>query len=168
MALIRGPLEIRWNGNIITDIEEIDFELDQDTDEHTTLGGSVFIFDGPIRATVTVKLLRSDIPTLAIVLPQYFVANGQELSTGETVNHASGAIDVLAASCDTSAVYGPLDIISCGNPGQVTRIVNARTKIDSAEFDPYVATYSVQFIGEPASGDANVQMFMENSIAVVS
>lgn len=168
MGVIRGPLNISWGGNTVEDVEEIDFSLDQDTDDHNTLDGHVFVFDGPIKATATLKLLKSDIPTLAAVLPQYFVPNGGVLSTGETVNHALGAIDVSAATCDTDPIYRPLDIVSCGNPGQVTRMVNTRTKIDSADFDPFVQTYSVQFIGEPASGDGNVQIFMEGSLTTVS
>lgn len=168
MALRRGPFVLTWGGNTISDVEEIETEVEQDTDDHDTLDGRRFIFDGPIQATATIKLLRSDIATLAIVLPQYFVPNGGTLSTGETVNHSAGAIDVLAASCDTDPIYGPLDIVSCGNPGQVFRIVNARTKIDAVEFDPYVGTVDVQFIGEPGTGEANVQFFTEGTIAVVS
>lgn len=168
MAFRKGPFTLLWRGNEITDVEELETDVEQDTDEHTTLGGTTFVFDGPFKASATIKLLRSDIPALAAVLPQYFVPNGQTLSTGETVNHAQGAIDVKAQSCDVATTYGPLDVVSCGNPGQVYRLVNARTKIDSVEFDNFLGTVSIQFIGEPAEGDANVQFFTEGTIAVVS
>lgn len=168
MALRRGPFTLQWIGNTISDVEEIETEVTQDTDDHDTLDGRRFVFDGPIQATATIKLLRSDIATLAVLLPQYFVPNGGTMSTGEIVSHADGAIDVLAASCDAEPLYGPLDVVSCGNPGQVFRLVNARTKIDAVEFDPFVGTVDVQFIGEPAAGEANVQFFHEGSLAVVS
>jgi hypothetical protein len=168
MPFRKGPFDVQWNGNAVTDIEEIETNVEQDTEERTTLQGATYEFDGPIKASVTVTLLRSDIPALATFLPQYFVPNGGVLSTGETVNHAQGAIDVKAAACDDDAIYGNLDIISCGNPGQVFRLVNARTKIEAVEFNNFLGTVQVRFIGEPASGEANIQFFTEGTIAVVS
>lgn len=168
MAFRKGPFTFQWNGNEVTDIEEVETNVEQDTEERTTLQGSTYEFDGPIKSSVTVTLMRSDIPALATFLPQYFVPNGGTLSTGETVNHAQGAIDVRAADCDDAPVYGNLDIISCGNPGQVFRLVNARTKIEAVEFNQYLGTVQVRFIGEPAAGEANVQFFTEGTIAVVS
>lgn len=168
MPLRKGPFDILWNGNTLADIESVDVAVDQDTEDHTTLDGRSYTFDGAITSNVTLKLLRSDIPSLAVVLPQYFVANGGTLSTGETVQQANGAIDVVAASCDESPVYGDLDIVSCGNPGQVFRLVNARTKIAAVDFDAFVGTVDVQFIGEPAQGEANVQFFTEGTIQTIS
>lgn len=164
----KGPFTLKWRGNTIEDVEEIETSVEQDTEERTTLGGIKRVFDGPILATVTLTLLKSDIPTLAAVFPQFYVANGQQLSTGETVSHAEGAIDLKALACDEEAVYGPLDIISCGTPGQVARLVNARTKIDTMDFNNYLGTVSVQFIGEPDEGEANLQFFTQGTIAVVS
>lgn len=168
MALRRGPWDIQWGGNAVTDIEEMDVSVDQDSTDFTTMDHRTYTLDGPISASVTLTLLRSDIPVLAALLPQYFVPNGGTLSTGEKVNHAQGAIDVSAAQCDTNPIYGNLDIISCGNPGQVFRLVNARTKIDSLDFDTNIGKVLVQFIGEPAQGDGNIQFFTEGTIAVVS
>lgn len=168
MAFRRGPFTFRWAGNEFTDVEEVDTNVEQDTDERTTVTGTTFEFDGAIKASATIKLLRSDVPTLAALLPQYFVPNGQEMSTGETVNQANGAIDVKAASCDTSSIYGDLDIITCGSPQQVFRLVNARTKIEDVETDAFLQTVTVRFIGEPAAGEGNIQFFQEGSIAVVS
>lgn len=168
MPLRRGPFDFVWGGNTVTDIEEADVSVEQDSDDRTTLDNRKYTFDGSITSTVTIKLLRSDIASLALVLPQYFVPNGGTMSTGETVNNAAGAIDVVAAKCDVEPVYNDLDIISCGNPGQVMRLVNARTKIDSVDFDQYLGTVSVQFIGEPGQGEANIQFFTEGTINVVS
>lgn len=168
MALRKGPWEIVWGGNTVTDISEIDVEYERDSEDYTTMDHRTYELDGPIKATVTLTLLRSDLPTLAALMPQYFVANGARMSTGETVNNAQGAIDVKAASCDTAPVYGDLDIISCGNPGEVFRLVNARTVIDGVEFDDKVGQVMVRFLGEPAQGEANIQFFKEGTINVVS
>lgn len=168
MALRKGPFDLQWNGNTLADIESVDVSVDQATEDHTTLDGRNYTFDGAITSNVTIKLLRSDIPSLAVILPQYFVPNGGILSTGETVQDANGAIDVVAAACDEAPVYGDLDVISCGNPGQVFRLVNSRTKIASVDFDAFVGTVDVQFIGEPAQGEANIQFFTEGTIHTIS
>lgn len=168
MALARGPFDIVWGGNTLTNIEEIEVEYEQDSEDYQTVQHQTFELDGAIKSTVTLTLLATDVAALALVLPQYHVANGQVMSTGETVNDAAGAIDVAAASCDESPVYGDLDIISCANPGHVFRLVNARTKIDSIEFDDKIRKVMIKFVGEPGVGEANVQFFKEGTIAVVS
>lgn len=164
----KGPFNIEWRGNTINDVEEIETNVEQDTEERTNLAGIKYEFDGPIKASASVQVLKSDLPTLALLLPQYFVPNGGELSTGETVNNAEGAIDVKAASCDDATVYGPLDIVSCGSPGQVARLVNCRTKIEGLEFNNYLGVVTIRFIGEPDPGEANLQFFTEGTVAVVS
>lgn len=168
MALVRGPFDIVWGENTLTNIEEIENEFEQDSEDYTTVQHQTYELDGPIKASVTLTFLATDVAALAAVLPQYHVANGEVLSTGETVSDADGAIDVAAASCDEDPVYNDLDIISCANPGQVFRLVNARTKIDSIEFDDKIRKVMVKFIGEPGAGEANVQFFKEGTIAVVS
>jgi len=168
MALVRGPFDITWGANTLSNVEEIENEFEQDSEDYTTVQHNTYQLDGPIKATVTLTLLASDVAALAAVLPQYHVANGGTMSTGETVTDSDGAIDVAALSCDDDPVYNDLDIVSCGNPGQVYRLVNARTKIDSIEFDDKIRKVAVQFIGEPAQGEANVQFFKEGTIAVAS
>ncbi len=168
MALVKGPFDISWGGNTLTQIEEIETEYEQDSEDYSTVQHQTFELDGSIKATVTLTLLASDVPALAIVLPQFHVANGEVMSTGETVNDAAGAIDIAAASCDESPVYHDLDITSCANPGQVFRLVNARSKLESIEFDDKIRKVMVKFVGEPAPGEANVQFFEEGTIAVVS
>lgn len=168
MALVRGPFDIVWGGNTVQNIEEIEVEYEQDSEDYTTVQHQTYELDGPIKSTVTLTFLASDVAALAAVVPQYHVPNGGVMSTGETVNNADGAIDVVALDCDTSPVYNPLDIISCANPGQVFRLVNARTKLDSIEFDDKIRKVMIKFIGEPAQGDGNVQFFKEGTINVVS
>lgn len=168
MALVRGPFEIKWGDNIITDIEEVEIEHEVQSDEFETVQGTTLEIDGSYKVSATITLLASDIPVLSAILPQYFVANGGVMSTGETVSNANGAIDVKAASCDDAIVYNNLDIKSCGNPGQVLRIVNARTRIEGVELDNVIQKVMVKFIGEAASTEATIQFFKYGTIAVVS
>lgn len=169
MALVKGPFDIEWGNNTLEDISEISLDYSQDSSEYPTVKNVVYTVDTAIRASVTLTLLASDVAALAAVLPQYHVANGGTMSSGEIVADPEGAIDVKSAACDDEPVYNDLDIISCGNPGQVFRLKNARTKIDSMEFaDNAIRTVSVMFVGEPESGVANIQFFKEGTINVVS
>ena len=167
--LVKGQFEIKWGANTLLDISEVSLDYEQNTNDYETIQGQTYTVDGAIKASVTLTLLKSDVEALAVVLPQYFVPNGGTLSSGETVTDENGVIDVLAASCDAAPTYNDLDIISCGTPGDVFRLKNARTRIDSMEFaDNAVRTVSVVFVGEPASGVANVQFFREGAISTVS
>lgn len=168
MALVRGPFDLKWGDNTLLNIEEISVDYEQDSEDYTTVQHQSIQLDGAIKASVTLTLLASDVAALSVVLPQYHVNNGGVMSTGETVNNAYGAIDVVALDCDQSPVYNDLDVISCANPGEVFRLVNARTKLDSIEFDDKVRKVMVQFVGEPAQGDGSVQFFKEGTINVVS
>lgn len=167
--LVKGPFEIKWGNNTLVDVSEIGLEFEQESNDYTTVDNRRYTVDGAISASVNVTFLASDVASLSAILPQYHVANGGTLSSGETVTSTNGAIDVVAASCDTSPVYNDLDVIACGANGEVFRLKEARTKIDSMEFaDNAVRTVTVAFIGEPAAGVANIQFFAEGSIAVVS
>ncbi len=168
MALVRGPFTIKWGDNVISDIEEVEIEHEVSSEEYETVQGTSLEIDGSYKVSAVLTLLASDIPVLSAILPQYFVANGGLMSTGETVSNANGAIDVKAASCDDAMVYNNLDIIACGNPGQVLRIVNARTRIEGIELDNVIQKVMVKFIGEAASTEATVQFFKTGSISVVS
>lgn len=169
MALVRGPFDLKWGANTLVDVSEISLDFSQDTNDYTTIDNRRYTIDGAIDASVTVTFLGSDVAALAAVLPQYVVANGGTLSSGETVTDADGAIDVLAASCENDPVYNDLDVVSCGTNGQVFRLKNARTRIDSMEFaDNAVRTVTVAFVGEPDAGVANIQFFKENGISIVS
>lgn len=168
MALVRGPFELKWGDNVLTDIEEIEFEQTVDSEDYQTLEGRTIEVDGPYKTTATLTLLGADIQALAALLPQHFVANGGIMSTGETVNTAVGAIDVAPHACDEELIYNNFDIIACGAPGQVTRIVHARTKLDGIEIDNKVMKVMIKIVGEATAEEGTVQMFKENSINVVS
>lgn len=168
MTLVRGPFDIKWGGNTIQDVEKTDVKYSVASDDHETMSGKTITVDGAQKVTVSLDLLSSDIGSLAIVLPQYFVPDGGILSTGETVTNAAGAIDVVPHACDEGLLYNDLDIISCGNPGQVFRIKHARTRIDGTPFDNKLGMVTVIFIGETESNEAVIQFFKENGIATIS
>ncbi len=160
MATLKGPFIVKWGANTLSNVQDYSFDYSVDSNDYTTLDGRKTTYEGAISATASIQLLRSDVAALAVVLPQYFVAQGGTMSTGETVANATGAIDVVAASCNATPVYNNLDIISCGTDSTVVRLVNARTTIDSVDLqDSTVLTFTIKFVGEPASGDAAVQVF---------
>ena len=94
--------------------------------------GRTYTVEGAITASVDLTVLSSDVPALATIFPQYFVAKGGTLSTGEEVTSEDGAIDIVAASCDTTASKYDLEITSCN--GETTRLVKARTSLSSVDF----------------------------------
>lgn len=166
--LVRGPFNLKWGDNTLADIEEVNVEHTIDSEDYQSVQGRTYEVDGAYKAIVTITLLASDVPALAVLLPQHFVPNGQRLSTGETVNHADGAIDIVPRNCDDQIVYNNLDIISCGSPANVARLVNARTKFEGIEVDNKLQKVMVKFIGEPAQDEATMQFFRQGTIAVVS
>lgn len=169
MALVRGPFDLKWGSNTLVDVSEIALEYEQETNDYNTVDNRRYTIDGAITASVNLTFLASDVASLAAVLPQYHVANGGQLSSGETVTGTDGAIDVVAASCDTDPVYNDLDVIACGTNAQVFRLKNARTRIESMEFaDNAVRTVTVAFVGEPDAGVASIQFFRENDVTAIS
>lgn len=166
-GLVKGPFVVKWGSNTLTNVQDYSFNYNVDSNDYTTLDGRKTTLEGAISADVSIQLLRSDVASLAVVLPQYFVAMGGTMSTGETVANATGAIDVVAASCNTTPVYNNLDVISCGTDATVVRLVNARTTIDSIDLqDSTVLTFTVKFVGEPAQGDGAVQVFTSASDSI--
>jgi hypothetical protein len=169
MALVRGPFDVKWGNTTLLDISEISIEFEQESNDYTTIDNRRYTIDGAITATVSATFLKSDVPTLAAVLPQYYVPQGGTMSTGESVTGINGGIDLVAASCESDPVFNNLEITACGTNGQVLRLVNARTKVDGMEIaDNSVMTVTVMFVGEPAAGVATLQMFGENDLSVVS
>lgn len=166
--LVKGPFDIKWGDNTLSDIEAIDISTDISRDDFETVQGKTITVDGSRKATVKVTLLASDIPALAALMPQYFVANGGVLSTGETVNHAEGAIDIAAAvACDQSEVINNLDIIACGSPADVFRLVSARSSFEEIEFDK-IRKVGITFIGQPEGNEGILQFFRQGTIHTIS
>lgn len=165
MAIIKGPFEIKWGNNTIQDIEEISIEHSIDSEDLQTLQGKTYEIDGAYKVSATITLLASDIPVLAVLLPQHYVANGGTLSTGETVTNAAGAIDIKAAECDEAVIDNNLDIISCNNPSTVLRLVECRTKIDGVEIDNKLQKVMIKFVGNAGVSEATMQFFIEGGIS---
>lgn len=168
MPIIRGPFTLSWGDNVIVDVEELDVEFIKDSEIFNTIQGRALEIDGNMQISATITLLAADIPALAAILPQHFVANGEVMSTGETVDSAEGAIDIVPRACDEDLVYNNLDIVACGNPGQVHRVVNARTVFVDPDFTEKLVKVQVKFIGEAEDGVALLQFFKENEIGIVS
>lgn len=158
--IVRGPFTIKWRGNILEDIEAIDLEYDLGSEDFETNSGHVYQIDQSVKSSAKITFLASDIASLALVLPQYYVPYNGMLSTGEVVGTEDGAIDVRAAACDESIVYGDLDILSCGASSQSFRLKNARTTIDSLEIGK-VRKVAVKFISEPEDDEPTVQFLGE-------
>lgn len=167
-TLVKGPFSLKWGDTTLTDIEEISVDYSVDTEDFKTIEGQTYEIAGAHKAVAELTLLGSDIPSLAAMLPQYFVENGDVLSTGETIDQADGAIDIVPGGCSTNPVYNHLDIIACGSLANVARMVNARTEISGMEISGKIRKVKVRFIGEPDSGDATLQFFRSGTIAVVS
>ena len=163
MALVKGPFQIKWGSNAILDVSEVGFNYDQATNDYETIDGRTLHTQGAITATIDVTLLSSDVDALRVIFPQYYVAKGGTMSTGETVTADEGAIDIVAAKCDTTDTKYPLDIISCD--GQISRLVNAKTSLSSIELaDNSLRTVTVTFTGEPEQGEGIIQFFEQGGI----
>lgn len=155
--IVRGPFQLRWGENPILDVSEIGFNYDVATNDYETVDGRTYTIDGAITASIDVTLLSTDVAALSAILPQYYVPAGTPMSTGE-VAPEGGAIDIVAASCDTTNTNYNLDITSCN--GEVTRLVNARTSLSTTEIaDNAIRTVTITFRGEPAAGQAILQFF---------
>lgn len=164
MALVKGPFSIKWGENAVIDVSEVGFNYDQTTNDYETIDGRTLHTSGAITASIELTLLSSDVDTLKVIFPQYYVAPGGTLSTGEEVAAGSeGAIDIVAASCDESDTAYPLDIISCTN--DVTRLVNTKTQLSGVDLaDNSLRTVTVTFTGEPEQGQGIVQFFKNGEI----
>lgn len=159
--IIRGPFNLKWGENTLEDVESISIEYNTESEDYTTHDGRVFKLDKSKSIVATLSVLSTDIASLALLLPQYLVPDGGTLSSGEVVDNSDGSIDVLPIGCDDSIVYDDLDIISCGNPGQITRIKNARTRISGIQIDGRIQKYVIDFIGEPTANMALLQVIPE-------
>ena len=154
---VKGPFSIKWGENPVVDVSEIGFNYDVATNDYQTVDGRTYTVDGAITASIDLTLLASDVEALSAILPQYYVAEGQPMSTGETAPEG-GAIDIVAAQCDTTNTNYDLDIISCN--GEVTRLVNARTSLSTVDIaDNALRTVTVTFRGEPEQGEGIIQFF---------
>jgi len=168
MARVKGPHAVKYGNSTISDIEELDVEWSQDNDDYDTIQGNKYMYDTSGNVVATLTLLANDVSSLAILLPQHFVANGASLSTGETVTDAQGAIDVLPGGCVSLGNLKHLTITSCDETGasHVLRIPDGTTRIDGVEFDGAAARkVMVQFRGE---GTTIGQLYDSGAVTTIS
>lgn len=159
--LVKGPFSLKWGENPILDVSEIGFNYDVATNDYETVDGRTYTIDGAITASIDLTLLASDVEALSTILPQYYVAEGQPMSTGGNAPEG-GAIDIVAAQCDTTNTNYNLDITSCN--GEVTRLVNARTSLSTVDIaDNALRTVTITFRGEPEQGQGIIQFFKNAS-----
>lgn len=165
MALVKGPFNLTWGSNTLTDVESVDLSFDQESNDYTTVDGRTITLKGAISASATITLLASDAATLAPILPQFARIAGATMSTGETVAQDKVAIDVLAGDCTSESDKYDLDIVSCGNPGEVLRIKNCSTSLSGMDLENnQVRTVEITFTGEPEQGMAAVQAFEKGAL----
>lgn len=165
MALVKGPFNLKWGNNVLTDVESVDLSFEQESNDYTTVDGRKFTIKGAISASATITLLSSDAASLAPILPQFAKSANQTMSSGETVATGKVALDVLAGDCTAEADKYDLDIESCGNPGEVLRLKACSTSISSMDLENnQVRTVEITFTGEPAQGIAAVQSFEKGAL----
>ena len=149
---VRGPFTVAWGTNPLVQVGDVTLNYDQATNDYETVEGQTFTIEGAITTSADIQFLASDVAALRVFLPQYYVAPGGTMSTGETVSDESGsegAIDIVAAQCDASDTTYPLTITSCN--GEVVRIPNCKTAISSVELDNNVLrTVTLTFRSVPA------------------
>ncbi len=158
MTLIKGPFTIRYGDVTIEDIEEIELDQEITSTDYESAKGVNFEIDRTYKASATLTLLATDIALLAAILPQHVVPYGDTTSTGEVVEDLGGMIDIVPRKCNPVTLYAPLDIISCSNQSQKTRIVNCRAKFAGMDISSKLQKIMVKFIGEAAPGQAVIQI----------
>ncbi len=168
MPIRKGPFTVEWGANNATDVESIDMNFQQDSQDFKTLQGRTVTMDGNKMVSATFTLLGPGIDLLASLLPQYFVANGEIMSTGETVTDLDGAIDVVPRACDEELIYNNFDITDCGNPSMVVRLVNTRTQLEGMDFSEILSKVTIKVIGEAAADEGVIQFFRSGGMAAAS
>src|SRR5947209_5912877 len=124
--IVKGPFNFKLGTNTLAQVEKATITYKVSTKDHETLQGHTYELDGAHKVTVGIDLLESDVPSLAIALPQYFVPNGHTLSTGEIVSDLQGAIDVIPGQCDNE-VFSDLIIEACGTNSQLLRVLECKS-----------------------------------------
>lgn len=162
--IIRGPFTLKFGPNAtLADIETLKFDYTVDNTDVATVQGKKRRLFGSHLVSVTATFLESDVTSLAQVLPQYFVANGGVLSTGETVTSTAGAIDIVPGG--TASTQADLIITNTGS-SQVLRVIGCITEIAGVSVDDKVETIDVEFTGQ--SDLATMQLFAGGAISVIS
>lgn len=163
MAYAQAPFELQYGADTLGDITEISFDMEVNEDSVDTVQGRSTNIVTSRRVSVELTFADTDVPAIAVVLPQYFVPNGGTLSTGETVTHEDGAIDVTPGEC--GVVDDATDVVITSCNGHVLRIPQATTELTSVDFDA-TRTVTVRFTGLSTASAA--QMFASGAVDLAS
>lgn len=156
--MFKGPFTVRFGATVITDVMDYSPSFDVTSNDYTTIDGRTTTITTGIKASVEIQLRGVTPSAVAAVLPQYFVAHGETLSTGQEVTNEDGAIDIVPAACSDDDIANDLDIVDCtGN--LAVRINNAVASISSIDMqDSSLLTITVAFTGQPNQGEAVAQI----------
>lgn len=164
MAIVKGPFQVKFGDAVLAGIDTLDFSYDVDSNDYDTVQGFSYTLYGAHRVSVTATFLESDVPALAAVLPQYYVANGGTLSTGETVSNADGAIDLVPGDLTGAETT---DVVITSANGHVLRLPDCTTEIAGMDLqNDQVRTVDVVFTG--TSTASTIQMFASGAVNIVS
>lgn len=161
MALVTGPFTIKYGSVEIQDVSELSWDYSSDSTQPTTIDGRTFDIPTTTSASVTITILGADIAALSEIFPQYAVAAGGTMSTGEKTTYDAFDLKAMSA-CGSTALEEDLEIVGCDT---TTRLVNARAKISSISYeDNVVQTVEVTFTGMPSQNQGIIQMYKNNSL----
>lgn len=166
--MFKGPFTVRFGATTITDVMDYSPTFDVTSNDYSTIDGRTSTITTGIRASVEVQLRGLTPAAVATVLPQYFKAMGEKLSTGQTVTNSDGAIDIVPAACSDEDIANDLDIVDCTGALAV-RINNAVASISSIDMqDGALLTITVAFTGQPEQGQAVAQVLGGTDVEVES
>ena len=165
MAIVKGPFNLIWGKNVLTDVESVDLSFETEGNDYTTMDGRSFSLQRAISASATISILASDAASLAPIIPQFAKMSGATMSSGEIVEYGAVAIDMLADSCEVSEDKYDLDIISCSDPTQVLRLKSCTTSVSGVTFENNQArVIEITFTGEPDQRIAAYQLGESKSL----
>ena len=109
--------------------------------------------------------MDTDITSLKAAIPQYWVANGATLSTGEVITDANGGIDIVPGNTGTPR---DLILVSANNPGQVMRLNDTTSEISGVDVTATIRKIKVKFNCQPTVGQSLLQFFKEGATPGIS
>lgn len=165
MALVKGPFTIKYGSVELQDVSEISWDYSSDSTQPTTIDGRTYDIPTTTSASVEITLLGADIEALSLIFPQYAVAAGGTMSTGETTTYPAFDLKAMSA-CGSTSLEEDLEIIGCDT---TTRLVNASAKISSIDYqDNVVQTVAVKFTGMPEQNQGIIQLYKNGSLSEAS
>jgi hypothetical protein len=165
--LVKGPFDIQWGLTVLAAIETLNTTYNVKSTDYDSVQGITYTNYGAHKVEIEATFLETDVASLAAVLPQYHVANGGTLSTGEIVSDPDGAIDVVPGG-NQATQYHDLIIRGAGSPAEIARIINAYTEISGVELDGTIRKIKVKFSGSASVDTATIQFFKSSAISVIS